>query len=186
MLEVENVLEHFGIRGMRWGVRRSQKELDSAGSSEQGPPPFAVRKKPLFTPRAEVIKIKAIPGKGIQTSGGKNHPATDEAQIAAVLRQRAKASGVRSLSNQDIKVLVDRMNLEQSYAKMNPAKRTWGKKVTEELLYGTTPQLALTAVKKLAPTDEAVKAGAKALDPRIAKGIKVADAIISSRPKKKK
>lgn len=189
MLEVDKVLEHFGIQGMRWGIRRSRKELDGGGSSEQGPPPFAVRRKALFTPRAEVVKIKAVPGKGIQTSGGKHHPTTDEAQIAAVLRQRAKASGVRSLSNQDIQLLVNRMNLEQSYAKMNPAKKNLGQKALEEVMYGSTPQMALDAAKPLLAGAIAKQLGPDPKNPMkstIKVGLDVAEAIIKARPKRSK
>jgi hypothetical protein len=35
METVEDVLEHYGVKGMRWGVRRTQAQLDAASADAQ-------------------------------------------------------------------------------------------------------------------------------------------------------
>jgi len=101
MPELDDVLSHYGIKGMRWGVRRS----DKGGSGEP----------------SDVI-IKSRPGKAPEVSGGHNQPPSDDAKRAAAYRQKAKASTIHSLSNQELKALVDRMNLEANYAKAMAAR----------------------------------------------------------------
>ena len=32
---VDDILEHFGVKGMRWGVRRSRSQLDSSSEDHQ-------------------------------------------------------------------------------------------------------------------------------------------------------
>lgn len=155
MQEVDNILKHFGVRGMHWGVRRSKAELS-------GPTPV-------------VLKIK--PGEKVVAKGGKRQPTAEDAINAAVLKQRAKASGSQALSNQDLQQVINRMNLEQSYSKLNPKKLTFGQKATEELLYGSTPNLAVAAVTPLLKDST---------DPRKVKGLAVATAIVAARPKKVK
>jgi 2'-5' RNA ligase len=67
-------LTHYGIRGMKWGIRRSKKQLDAS---------------------------------------------TDH-QVAETARAKARKGGVKTLSNAELKTLVDRMNLEQQYARVVP------------------------------------------------------------------
>lgn len=167
MPELDTILEHFGIRGMHWGVRRSKAELG-------GPSPV-------------IVKVK--PGQKIVTKGGKGHKAVEEAINAAVVKQRAKASGTQSLSNQELQSAINRMNLEQSYAKLNPKKLSFGQKATHELLYGDTPNMAIAGAKPLFAGKIAKELAASAASPassRTKVGLDFFEAVIKARPKKKK
>lgn len=42
---VEEILEHFGVRGMRWGVRRSQTELHGGSQDHQNAAAAAAKAK---------------------------------------------------------------------------------------------------------------------------------------------
>jgi hypothetical protein len=167
MPDLDTVLEHFGIRGMHWGVRRSKAELS-------GPTPV-------------IVKVK--PGQKIVTKGGKGYKPVEEAINAAVVKQRAKSSGVQSLSNQELQAAVNRMNLEQSYTKLNPKKLSFGQKATNELLYGDTPNMAIAGAKPLFATKIATELAASATSPassRTKTGLDFMEAVIKARPKKKK
>jgi hypothetical protein len=103
---VDNVLAHFGKKGMKWGVRNSSKGSDS---SEVTVSSKSTRKGPVLVAK-----------------GGKNLPPDEVAKIAAAVNQKAKVSGISSVSNTDLKVAVDRMNMEQSYKRAVAANQSKG------------------------------------------------------------
>jgi hypothetical protein len=98
MSDVDDFIAHYGVQGMRWGVRRGSK----------GP---------------QSVTLTAKPGKKIRTAGGKGFEASPEAKSAAAFKQIAKKSGPQALSNDQMKQLVTRMNLEQQYSKMLAANK---------------------------------------------------------------
>jgi len=89
-------LAHYGVLGMKWGVRKPE-----------GAPPG---------PASSVVKKQSR--KGIKTTGGERNPASEDAVKSALSKQIAKKSGTHSLSNQDLQQLVNRMNLEQNYSRL--------------------------------------------------------------------
>lgn len=99
---VEDVLAHYGIKGMKWGVRRSRKELERL--------------------RNEPVSVKTKPGERVKAKGGRKSDPSDDAIRSAALRQKARASTVDSLSNAQLRELTQRMNLEAQYADL--VKRT--------------------------------------------------------------
>jgi hypothetical protein len=95
-------LEHFGVKGMKWGVRR--------GDRISGTPTEAMARQVVTKNKASKTKI--------QTAGGENHPATQDAVNAALSKQKLKKSGVHALSNQELLDLQTRMNLEQNVTRL--------------------------------------------------------------------
>lgn len=154
MQEVDDILAHYGIKGMRWGVRRSSSQLS-------GPTP---------------ITINAKPGKKIVTTGGKNLPVSEDAKQAAVIKQKARASGSQSLSNDEMRILVTRMNLEQQYSKLNPKQVSLGEKFLKE--YG--PVGALEGAKIY------YKSTGKDIPANVKIGMDFGEQILKSKKKDKK
>jgi hypothetical protein len=82
-------LVHYGVKGMKWGVRRRQNRSSTV----------------------TVSKSKATGS--IKTRGGAGRKPSADATKAAVSRQIAKKSGHQALSNDELKQLVERMDLEK-------------------------------------------------------------------------
>lgn len=126
--DIDNFLEHHGIKGMKWGVRK-------AGA--QGPNKVRVARKSN--------------GK-LAVKGGENQRPHDDAIKAAIAGQKARKSGTSSLSNKELKALVERMNLEQQYhSKLPPSKSSkagkFVSKTVGDILLNSGKQLASEAAK---------------------------------------
>lgn len=118
-LEAVNDLLHYGVPGMRWGVRKGKG-----------------------TPTAVTVSDK---GKKLKTKGGENLPAHKDAVTARTLDQKAKASGPKALSNRELQELSNRLNLEQNVKRLQQNEKPAVKKFIASLLGQTAKQQA-TAV----------------------------------------
>lgn len=96
---LDATLAHFGVRGMKWGQRKNRGPSVEVPS---GPQP---------------VTIKETRKGYMMTTGGQGHKPSEDALSSLALRQKAFASGSRSLSNQELQSLVNRMNLESNYQK---------------------------------------------------------------------
>lgn len=114
MDKVEDFIAHFGVKGMRWGVRKKSGGASSQPSSAEPDAPNAPSSSGKKEPGSP-IKVKIEPGKKIKTSGGKGYLPTEDAIKAAALRQKAKKSGVNSLTSKELSDLINRMTTEQKY-----------------------------------------------------------------------
>jgi hypothetical protein len=97
---VDDILAHFGVKGMKWGVRRDRSS------------------------KVTVVDKR----KRIKTSGGHKRPAHPDAVGPRVSGQVARKSGVKALSNQELQAFNQRLNLEQqakrlSYNDASPPKK---------------------------------------------------------------
>lgn len=101
--EMDATLMHYGVKGMKWGVRKRRSTT------------------PVNTDPTDVT-IKSHPGGKIETSGGRNQPPHDDAKKAAAYRQQARASSPSTLSNQQLRALLERTKLESEYAKIRAAE----------------------------------------------------------------
>lgn len=103
---VTQILEHHGIKGQKWGVRR--KNPTPSGPSD--------------------VTTMSRPGKRVKVSGGQRHNASEDAIATARAKQIAKKSSSDALSTRELKALVERMNLEQQFSRLQSAEPSNAKK----------------------------------------------------------
>lgn len=113
---------HYGTKGMRWGVRNGK------GS-----------------PTAATVADK---GKKLKGTGGKGAPAHEDAISARTLGQQGKASGVKTLSNAELKQYAERLRLEQEVKRLEGNEKPAVKKFIAGLLGGAAKQQATIAVNR--------------------------------------
>jgi 2'-5' RNA ligase len=107
-------LEHYGVMGMKWGVRN----VTSGKSS---------------TPVTTTTTInKGLRSKTkIKGTGGKGSPAAEDAIKAATTKQKLKKSGPAALSNTELRDLATRLQLEQQVSQLATPK---GQKFVKNLV----------------------------------------------------
>jgi hypothetical protein len=120
-------LLHYGVRGMRWGVRRSRTPTD--------------------------VTVTQKGRKRLKAVGGKNQPASSEAISTKGLGQRAKKSGYQSLTNDELRDYTTRLNLEANAKRLDYQNRSAAHKFISELL-GSTGKNAATQAANEATTKQ--------------------------------
>lgn len=104
----ETFLAHYGVKGMRWGVRRDRSP--------------------------QKVQVATQPGKRVKTSGGKYQTTSPEAVRAAIIKQKAAKSTTDSLSNKQLQEAITRMNLERQFAQLAGEHRSVGQKLASAIL----------------------------------------------------
>jgi hypothetical protein len=122
---VGDILEHHGVKGMHWGISRNKPS----------------------GPQSVVVSDRR---KKIKTFGGQGHAAHPDAVRARTSGQIAKKSGVKSLSNAELKAYNERLNLEQNFKRLEFQDKSGGAKFVATLLRkkgpGTAESIGKTAI----------------------------------------
>lgn len=92
-MDFDDFLEHYGVKGMKWGVRRTPEQLGRARAAR----------------KARKAEAKA------QKKADQSRAPSKDAVEAATYRRVAKNAGTSSLSNQELDALLKRMKLETRY-----------------------------------------------------------------------
>lgn len=103
---VEDILAHYGVKGMKWGVRRNRSSNVTVSDK---------RKK-------------------LKTSGGYGRTAHPDAINARTIGQVGKKSGLKALSDQELRTYANRLQLEQSVKRLNYNEMNVGKKFVASVL----------------------------------------------------
>lgn len=109
---VEQVLQHWGIKGMRWGVRRTEKAL-AANKRD-----VADLKKHGYKKEAEAV---AKVGQKLQAKLDKKKGSEDYQKA-----QQLKSKGYKNLSDKELKDLTTRMNLERNFRDLKSSDQQRG------------------------------------------------------------
>ena len=130
---MENELMHWGIKGMKWGVRRYQNKdgsLTPAG------------KKRYDKEMAKLKEEEKIAKNKLRTQAKLNKLDEKRKEVEALKRgkpivkktkQPSKPS-VKDMSDEELRQTVNRLLMEQQYAKLNPQQVSAGQKFVKKVM----------------------------------------------------
>ena len=130
-------LEHYGVKGMKWGVRR---ERGTPGFFEtkraQAEAKARVKRTPINPRTIDTIGSSKRKQTTIAVKGGEDYPASPDALRVAGSQQKLKKSGVHALSNKELQEMAQRLNLETQVSVLmgKKIKKGPGQKFVEEQL----------------------------------------------------
>lgn len=130
---MENELMHWGIKGMKWGVRRYQNKdgsLTPAG------------KKRYDKEMAKLKEEEKIAKNKLRTQAKLNKLDEKRKEIEALKRGKpiAKSTNkpskpsVKDMSDEELRQTVNRLLMEQQYAKLNPQQVSAGQKFVKKVM----------------------------------------------------
>lgn len=131
----DDFLEHYGVKGMKWGVRRDRSSRSSSGGGKRefkriSPQPKgsagSSKKKNSSSNRA-FIRVSPKPT-----------PSTDKKEASNIQSKVGKKANTSALSNNELKKINERLRLEQEYARLTGYDETktgkaWIKKTGKEI-----------------------------------------------------
>ena len=157
---MENELTHWGIRGMKWGVRRYQNKdgtLTPAGQKRYN---------------KEMSKLKAEEKvlKNRQRTQSKFDKLDQKRKEVEALKsgkplpkktKKPSQSSVKDLSDDELRSMVNRMLLEQQYSKLKPEQVSTGKKFVDKVMKDVIAPAATDVGKEV--VKNALKKGVNSL-----------------------
>lgn len=149
-------LMHYGVPGMKWGVRRTPAQLGRKKTSSS---------KSLFGKKKSKSKAKA-----------KTKSESSKEETAP------KKKSVKEMSDDELNAAIRRMQLEQTYASLSPQKVSTGKAVTKRILNNIVVPAAEDVGRQMVKT-ALTRAGNKTLS-EVFKDFSEADKIYTNNKKK--
>ena len=147
-------LMHYGVPGMKWGVRRTPAQLGRKKTSSS---------KSLFGKKKSKAKAKT------KSESSKKETAP-------------KPKTVKEMSDEELNAAIRRMQLEQTYASLSPQKVSTGKAVTKRILNNIIVPAAEDVGRQMVKT-ALTRAGNKTLS-EVFKDFSEADKIYTNNKKK--
>ena len=148
-------LMHYGVPGMKWGVRRTPAQLGRKKTSSS---------KSLFGKKKSKSKAKA-----------KTKSESPKEETAP------KKKSVKEMSDDELNAAIRRMQLEQTYASLSPQKVSTGKAVTKRILNNIVVPAAEDVGRQMVKT-ALTRAGNKTLS-EVFKDFSEADKIYTNNKK---
>ena len=131
-------LEHHGIKGMKWGVRRTPEQL--------GHRPSGKRKKSIGSAIKKAGSAVANASRSVVDSGKKKLEEKKEKKSVKMETKspKSKIGGVANMSDDELRRAVQRLSLERQYQQLTPQRKTGKEKVAKFLK--TSGKVAITAI----------------------------------------
>lgn len=172
-------LMHYGVKGMKWGVRRNNDGRSGTFKRMREEKQFRKAVSGSSATRytgesGEPVVAFSKPKRGVvATTGGSNVKVSEDAEIAQVYRHIAANNSISSLSNKQIEAVTKRFQLESNYQqalekryppKQNPLKKIASDFIASEIkgLKGGKPAPAANFLVNVAKGTKAKRAAAAA------------------------
>lgn len=131
---MENELTHWGIKGMRWGIRRYQNKdgtLTTAGKKRYAKEMAKLKEEERVAKNKQRTKAKLdkLDEKRREIEAIKSgKPAPKPAE-----KQTHKPS-IKDMSDEELRAVVNRLNMEKMYKQLKPEQVSAGKKFADKVM----------------------------------------------------
>lgn len=132
---MENELMHWGVKGMRWGIRRYQNKdgsLTQAGKKrydkEMGK--LKAEEKILKKRQKTQDKLNKLEAKRKEVKALR-----EGKTISKEPEKKPAKRSIKDLSDDELRAVVNRLTLEQQYERLKPEQVSKGKKFADAVLY---------------------------------------------------
>lgn len=154
-----DILEHHGIKGQRWGVRRTPEQLGHKiggkrkwrirmkTSAERKEEQYQ-RKKAKLDAKDQALKRKEELRRQ-EDDLRRRRQALKEDKITPKTTDVPKKKNVKDLSDDELRQIISRYNMEQQYAKISKEQATKGKKWVVQMLEEAGKDVAKQYTKKM-------------------------------------
>lgn len=133
----EAYLEHYGVKGMKWGVRREEKRAYRATKKQYR------TKDPRQLSSEDRMNFKADYQRKLDRNAARRTSDTRSADRKKYDATREK--NLREMSDDELKAVVNRMNMEKQYKSLSTELYSPGKFYAEKLLK-TSGNVAIGAI----------------------------------------
>lgn len=145
---MENELMHWGIKGMKWGIRRYQNKdgsLTTAGRKRYAQEMAKLKEeekiaKNKLRTQAKLNKLEDKRKEVEALKSGKPLPKTT---------QNTSKPSVKDMSDDELRRVVNRMMLEQQYSKLRPEQVSTGKKFVDKVMKDVVAPTAVEVGKQV-------------------------------------
>ena len=156
-LSYDSYLAHYGIKGMKWGIRKRQTSGGTEHHSSDHKSANAIEKKAkehgaeaLSNKELSAIQKRANLKRNTRTFDKTHERLSKDKSTTNTINKVSRKKGTRALSNEELETAIKRMELEKRYdsLKKENSKVYQGRSFAQEMAMDVVKDLATSALKE--------------------------------------